>query len=262
LKELATKSGRPLEVQCASALMGREWQVRLSSYYTDSLSGKPRELDILAHKQSTFEVKEHTYRLAVNAFISCKGFPKQSHPVTWSIPENFAHDRGGLMCSRAGLIQNEMDDLSAAMSIHLVKKLGTDRRLISLKACTLKPDSAEMARDRDTDLYEGADSALKAASWWHEKGKADVSIQLPIVLVDKPIIDVPIDHVGEPGTPQEVRGGFCEGFFPFGGLGNGPAELLTVVWSWHYKEDLLEMLDFMVDQARNELPHLAMKWTS
>lgn len=57
------KTGFPLEMRVAKLLLKRGYVVRQSIYYLDENEGKPREMDIMAHHNSTFvnDFKETVY---------------------------------------------------------------------------------------------------------------------------------------------------------------------------------------------------------
>jgi hypothetical protein len=93
IKKLAAESGRPLEVECAEALLNAGWQVRLGTFFTDVASEKIRELDFLAQKTATFAVKDvnqelMNWELTIRVLGSCKGFPPEYSPVTYSVFSN------------------------------------------------------------------------------------------------------------------------------------------------------------------------------
>ena len=85
VKRLATESGRPLEVECATAFAKNdsEWRIDLGPYYFDTQSGKSRELDVLVSRTHTYEdTGGHNQTIAMQIFISCKGFNAEQIPLS------------------------------------------------------------------------------------------------------------------------------------------------------------------------------------
>lgn len=64
-------SGFPLEIEVSSILRNDGWNVRNQVYYIDNEEGKPREIDIIAHK-AFFERMGDYDRFNISLIIECK----------------------------------------------------------------------------------------------------------------------------------------------------------------------------------------------
>jgi len=83
VNELIEKSGNNFHYQVVNFLRNKDWFVSISPYYNDNMTGKPREIDIVAEKE--FDVKKEFGRfkgtLNVKLFIECKYINKPT--VFW-----------------------------------------------------------------------------------------------------------------------------------------------------------------------------------
>ena len=73
VKDLIEKSGNNFHYQVVNFLRERDWEVLVSPYYSDNITNKPREIDIIAEK--SFDVEYHhdfIGTLNVKFFIECK----------------------------------------------------------------------------------------------------------------------------------------------------------------------------------------------
>jgi hypothetical protein len=85
IKKLALASGKPLEVECAVAFLKAKWHVRLGTYYNDAISEKIRELDVYVERHQVIKVANKVCKLRLRILGSCKGFPSDQGPATYSI---------------------------------------------------------------------------------------------------------------------------------------------------------------------------------
>lgn len=78
IKEIIEKSGHELENKAVSILEKNGWRCLHPSYYTDKITSKPREADIIAKKEfSIFDYKDienfpKKKKILIKLFISCK----------------------------------------------------------------------------------------------------------------------------------------------------------------------------------------------
>jgi len=74
VKDLIEKSGNNFHYQVVNFLRERDWEVLVSPYYSDNITDKPREIDIIAEK--AFKVIDWSGRtiatLNIKFFIECK----------------------------------------------------------------------------------------------------------------------------------------------------------------------------------------------
>jgi hypothetical protein len=84
-KDIITRSGNTFHYQVVNFLRERGWSVLVSPYYTDNLTDKPREIDIIAEKAFNISNYWQNSRLLgtlnVKLFIECKYI--RSHNVFW-----------------------------------------------------------------------------------------------------------------------------------------------------------------------------------
>lgn len=85
VQEIIDKSGNKFHSDFVALLRGMGWTVQISPFYTDSLTDKPREIDIVAEKE--FDVNDYYFpqnpvgHIAVRLIIECKYIPKNT--VFW-----------------------------------------------------------------------------------------------------------------------------------------------------------------------------------
>lgn len=73
LIELIEKSGNTFHYKVVNFLRGKEWFVRVSPYYNDNLTDKPREIDIIAEKSfGVYFFQDYIGTVNVKLFIECK----------------------------------------------------------------------------------------------------------------------------------------------------------------------------------------------
>lgn len=75
VRRIAQESGNSFHARVLTFLQQQGWTVQISPYYSDNLSGKPREIDLLAEKifpAAKNGFGEVTSHLSVKLFIECK----------------------------------------------------------------------------------------------------------------------------------------------------------------------------------------------
>ncbi len=117
-------SGFPLEIEVTAVLKRNGWQVRNQVYYLDKDEGKPRSIDIVAHKAFFEEYGVHD-RLNISLIIECKASvkpwvfftsPKDGQPLfklPFSLIKNFAVPKLELSLNVARWMQKQMHYTSA-----------------------------------------------------------------------------------------------------------------------------------------------------
>lgn len=246
LKDLTVRVGRPLEVNTAATLATQGWTVHLNTYYIDVFSKKARELDVLAHKRVGFNSRDHLFDLDLYLYISCKGFTEHQYPVAWSVVNDRAANLDQFLCTSTGLNRGFADRLGQSAATALVVNTGLEanQRMLGMRVCEQdKKGGFSVVRDRDNELYEGADSALKAARWaGQDTPFSGIQVHVPIVLLDRRLTNMLIDH-GRINDPEPRPGGYLTGLHP---LSDNPAWsrwLLTLVWSAQDLPLLIKALD-------------------
>src|SRR6185369_9284760 len=246
IKKLARESGRPLEVQCAEAFLGEQWQVRLGTFYTDVASEKIRELDFLAERNFPFKVGnlnqdviDWNFRLRVLG--SCKGFRPEQSPTTYSVFSNSQTvETPSFICYECGIhgrtVADAMRQRSASNFLFRAGLLDTQQVVgfdILQREETLpkkgknEPPKIEYSRVGDRDLHEGLDSAVKAAIFWYREDRRQqrmriggsncgyLALNIPLLISSLPFWDVSIDNRAET-DPELKSSGFHVGLYPFG----------------------------------------------
>ncbi|WP_257307299.1 hypothetical protein [Geothrix campi] len=83
VKEIIARSGNSFHSKVLKHLRDKKWTVLISPYYNDNISGKPREIDLVAEK--LFDMKDMFSNFSgyvnVRLFIECKYIPQKT--VFW-----------------------------------------------------------------------------------------------------------------------------------------------------------------------------------
>lgn len=274
IKKLALVSGKPLEVQCAEAFMNAGWQVRLGTYYHDFSSDRVRELDILIEKDETFVSNSQSWRIRVRILGSCKGFPAEQGPVTYSLsnpaspighsvhkPMFFYYTRGpfGTGIGRP-LGKQGAEVLLAKLPFRMTRQIvGFD--IFQCKESLKTPGFPEYSRKTDRDLYEGLDSALKAAVFFDKAdrqkfkgiivGEGYAVLNIPLLITSIPFWDVSIDG-GKPGDPELRFSGYHVGLYPSSDEAQQPFQIMSILWALPRIHDLPVLLDSLLEYCFDE----------
>ena len=83
VREIVTRSGNSFHCKVIQYLKANNWNTLVSPYYNDNLSGKPREIDLIAEKLFIIPDKygQNTGHVNVRLFIECKYIPQKT--VFW-----------------------------------------------------------------------------------------------------------------------------------------------------------------------------------
>ncbi len=84
VKQLIETSGNNFHCKVLNRFKEEDWSVLISPYYNDNVSGKPREIDLIAEK--AFPVNSHTGYIGninVKLFIECKYIPENQEIALW-----------------------------------------------------------------------------------------------------------------------------------------------------------------------------------
>lgn len=279
IKKLALISGKPLEVQCASVFLKAGWQVQLGTYYHDVSSDKPRELDLLIHKNISFETapanrslpgeNQHSFRLRV--LCSCKGFPSDTKPATFSIsstsrsvlkPKIIYYSRGAYGARFFPESSHKWADAFLQYS-----SLSQARQIIGFDIFQLKENPKNSSqfdyiRKTDRDLYEGLDSAIKAAAYWdaddkilHEPriaGPGYTAINIPLLITSTPFLDIAIDD-GQTSESELKHKGYFVGLYPFEGKERRPQSIMSLIWDVSKLDEFIQALNKLFDLFLDEI---------
>jgi hypothetical protein len=245
IKRLVRESGRPLEFRIAQAFIENNWSVSHGSYFTDVTSGSVREIDLIASRmdevgtiepyvegESEDEPGSPEQHCGMGIFVSCKGFREDQIPLMYSLGKPFPESTlPGLMAQiRKTFPVKPYIRLHGLR--HLFNNLGLDssRRIAVLELAQRKlinsPRKYDYSRLPDKDLFEGLDSAFKAAIYWQGISHyCDVYLRVPILVTSVPWLDIPLDK-GAIGEPTLATIGYKTVLYPFKGAKEGP-ELIT-----------------------------------
>jgi len=257
IKELSGKSGKPLEVEVAQSFLNwgshpgldSEWKVYLGTHFQDG-DERIRELDVLARRIQVNETLN--LNCTLEALVSCKGFPVEDHPVTFSvsraaIPE---HEEPDLLhfvrppAKRSDLGKDTVRMLLYETRLFDDYKVLKTRRIVGFDIFRDDPKQGMRALG-DRNLFEGLDSAMKACVDWARRklpvaSREDeclVRLQLPILVLQRPWHDVSIDG-GAVGDPVETHWGFISNQYPV----EHPPKPLTPLFCLMVSRDKLEEL--------------------
>jgi hypothetical protein len=283
IKKLAQASGKPLEVQCAEAFLKAGWRVSLGTFYTDIASERIRELDALIEKSFTFVLpdasKTLNWTVTLRVLASCKGFPPDHGPATYSVSANSQTvQQPSFMCYaaefRGGAFADAMSKRGADILLHRAG-LWTARQVvgfdilrcedISLRRKDQKgPPQFEYSRNGDRDLYEGLDSAIKAAAYWFQEDRrlrnqrvsardCRIVMNVPLLVTSQPFWDVSIEN-GTTDEPILKSSGFHVSLYPPLEKDRQPEIVMSVLWQASKLDELTKHLDgvleFLADEAK------------
>ena len=277
IKKLAFVSGKPLEVECAEVFLRAGWQVRLGAYYNDASTEKVRELDLLIHKNRSWQIGSTNWEICIRVLGSCKGFPPEHGPVTYSVSSqsNSVYPPAFISQWRnaIGTLINAPLGERGAKAFLARTKLAMGRQVVGFdiiqrKEIQKKPAQFEYSRKTDRDLYEGLDSAIKASVYWDRnewlwrqcqgRNSGYVVLNIPLLVTSQPFWDVSIDK-GIPTEPELKHSGYHVGYYPFAGKEGLPAPILSLLWEVSKLSELTPVLDtmieFLFDRIEEETNH-------
>ena len=199
---------------------------------TAKIISSSRELDLLVQKNVPFNTgsggrpgqQQHFFRLRV--LCSCKGFPSDSKPVAYSVsPTNRSVLKPTVIFYRRGAYGATLfpdSNKQWANAFLQYSSLGQARQIVGFDIFQLKEDpknSSQVAhiRKSDRDLYEGLDSAIKAAAYWDADDKTQhgprvggpgyAAISIPLLVTSTPFLDIAIDD-GQASEPEVKHAGY------------------------------------------------------
>lgn len=278
VKRLAQVSGKPLEVQCAEAFLKTRWNVHLGTFYTDVASEKIRELDFLAERDFSFSAKNVNHdviqwRLKLRILGSCKGFAAEQMPATYSIAAHSRSiERPHFICYECGIHGRTVaDSMKKRTAENFLRNKGvsSEQQIIGFdifqrKEDQRKPPQVEYVRKTDRDLYEGLDSAIKAAIFWFKEdrrldrlriGGGDqgyIALNIPLLISSLPFWSISIDQ-GIVGEPELKNSGFHVGLYPSEDKEKPSHPIMSILWSITAIDELTDhlgrLINFFVDEV-------------
>jgi hypothetical protein len=128
---------------------------------------------------------------------------------------------------------------------------------------TRKPPHPEYSRIGDRDLYEGLDSALKAAVFFYHDdrkrgesasafGPGYIGLNIPLLVTSRPFWDVLIDG-GAPGEPEIRHFAHHVGLYPFAGNDRHFEPIMSILWHVSKLGELTSILDYLFDLLVDEI---------
>ncbi len=243
ISKVARSSGKPLEVEVARAFIVKDWQAELGSYFADG--NKTRELDVLVTKQRALSGSGFPCRIRV--LVSCKGFPPDVAPLSYSVSKTEVSSIPPRMLSehrdRTGV--GPLPEYATNAAKRLLKESGLSqaRSLAAFDLITRKEGKKQgevfERVSRDKMIFDGLDSALKAALFWPEQdkqsGESFFALYLPVLVTAIPLWDVSIDG-GQVGPAELLHRGFQLARYP-----RYPGMIETMILVW-YKEELADLV--------------------
>jgi hypothetical protein len=267
LKDVAKRSGKPLEVVCARSFLQapaipynlneekERWKVSPSSYYVDGLTEKIREIDVIARRQRFTAINDSGFNSSLEVFMSCKGFPPDEYPITFSTMQtvemllesppvvsfsaNLPTVTPSIGKDAANALLWFMCGRNSAKKAALPQTIGFD----------IIKDPRSPGKDwralGDRTLFEGLDSALRAALYWksltfgpfHNQSERTLRVQVPVLVLSRPWHQFSIDS-GSVEEAVETSLGFTANPYPAGGPGAIPTPLFTLLISADRLPDL------------------------
>jgi hypothetical protein len=275
IKRLAMESGRPLEVRCAQAFLAKGWRVRLGTLYRDR-DNTLRELDFLAEKEcefhATVRLSPCTIYLKIRILGSCKGFPANSYPATYSLsvpsaslePTRVAfHGYGGGLQTLSNYQSLKQE---AAAALDLVSAFPD--QVIGFDILEYQPISNRRGggpayvSKTDKDLFGGLASALFASLYWvnedftrysraFDPRQGRIFLNIPLLALANPFWNVSIND-GKTGEPELRHSAIHVSLFP---LQEGkPAEPVTsLIWDAGKLDLLTDRLKKFEEYLQNRI---------
>jgi len=285
IKELAAESGKPLEVLCGQAFLGSRtgsWKPYLGSYFQDG--ERARELDVLAERKEVLPKSGILCRL--RAIVSCRGFPDDAAPLTYSIEHSSPLlRRPGLLATYRRPSQYASPQEDSELSIHLgmdmapklLSGLGLDTQQSVVALDVIQRDKEKQRRSArvgspaieseqsfklkgDERLYGAIDSAVKGAFHWaaaDQQSAADgyVTLNVPICVFSIPFWDVAIDH-GRISDPEQRTRSYQTNAYPvfasLYGRGTDYVPLSTLLVSYSEMDAVVAALDDLFFAFRDD----------
>lgn len=267
VKDVASRSGRPLEVVAARSflevpgtmaegLSKKPWTVDLGSYFEDG--EKVRELDVLARRQHYIK-DPGGFNCVLEAFVSCKGFQDDEHPVAYTVKQKLELEPKNppLLLTTVGPSPARYTKLGVAAVQQIFSILAVDFQEESFEA--VRTVGFEVAKEPqegkkdwralgDRNVFEGLDSALRAALFWkrmqlppnHSTNEYLVRVQIPILVLQRPWYAISIDD-GTVGIPVKTSLGYTASLYPLGG-GAMPVPMFMLLVARESLPDLQRVL--------------------
>jgi hypothetical protein len=214
IKRVAGASGKPLEVGVAEAFVAKGWKAHLGTYFDDDTLRPLRELDVLAERDVQRPGQHREYTVRLRALVSCKGFAPDQSPLTYSVasavgkslvPNLISSHRVHSSSGTISRIETEgaaelLSSTGFAATPPLVAFDVVARKVVKQRG----QRSVDYKSIGDRRLFEGIDSALKAALHWRGQDYSSyndfATLNVPMCIVSQPFWDIPINSngLGEP----------------------------------------------------------------
>jgi len=171
IKDIINRSGNDLHLRTVSLLESLGWDVNVGPYYNDPITGKPREIDIVAIKK--YELGRNNC-LAVRLFIECKYISDLN--ILWFLSKDIEQ---ATKLAKNNSIFNGLDDNCLQNNSFIPNK----------KHHYLQDDDVVKLADKSGNydpFYEGMNGCLNAMIYYKENQHLDAShtVDFPIILVD------------------------------------------------------------------------------
>jgi len=277
MAKLGASAGKPLEVATAEGFAQNGWKARLGSYFADGALDVPRELDVLAERESRLP---SGLPVRVRALISCKAFPPDRSPIAYSVPKDSALSfTPGLLTSHrsptawAGGLQTTgpLPDIEERAALQLLQNVQLDQagplvafdqfqRIEVRKKGQPKPEvTYKRLPDGDKQLFTGIDSCVKAAIFWTQEDYQQnnpvhfAAMNVPILLLSLPFWDIPTGR-GRRASPRISTMGHQISLLPLRPHSKG---LMTLVSNTEELPNLITALRSLLAWFVNECNVLA-----
>jgi hypothetical protein len=265
-------SGKPLEVRTATTFLEHGWSAQLGSYYLDSATDKPRELDVLVEKTELVQgARSGPMDVRFRVLVSVKGFPPGHFPVAYSV-----ESRSGLtaqpmlLSSRAGVGgHGPLPDVSAHLAAYVLTLAPMDqaRPVVGLDVLQEQKDpESPPQRKGDRETFDAVDGAVKAALFWNavdeqggKSGKRYVSLAVPLVVLGTTSFwDVPLE-AGARSGPTERSAAYAAALYPVASIALPRPTALPLLWllcSMNSLPAVVTALDRLADGLRSKAMEL------
>lgn len=176
VKELIEKSGHDLSFQVKDVLEANGWRVKVSPYYTDIATGKPREIDVVAER--TWEVSDDFFRkttakLTIRLFIECKHLKETV--IFWLDEKRM---RAAIDLAKDNVLLRGKED-------HYLQDTSTVPRKIHHYVENQEAAKTWSKSGNNDAIYDGVNGSIHSLLFFEEhEGGGPYTIDYPIILVE------------------------------------------------------------------------------
>jgi hypothetical protein len=242
-----------------------------------------RELDVLAVKEERL-LAPNGVKMRVRVLISCRGFPLNRVPLTYSVSSSCVPSFAPRLLSSHRAQEaplgmppyGVLPHLQERGATHLIRETGLDRGRPLVAFDVLERTDPSKKRDKsaaspifkrvgdgDWQLFSAIDSCLSAGFYWRQQDYSDASyfvvLNFPVCVLSTPFWDVCIDEA-KVGEPSLLSRGYQSNEYP--DHRNDRTQAMVLFWTRDELSALVTGLDSLFSWLREEMkkPDLISRW--